>query len=241
MGQHPGLHGCEDAEASTVVDFHDAAPGTLSWLREGDARDWDGSILVTDGMTEFIGRQPTSRRSAVIVCDNPRLAFMKIVTAFFEHQVHQGCIPNIHPTADIHRTAVIGASGQGYEWDGAAGCYIAMPHIAGVVIGQDVVVGPQSTVMRGVLRDTRIGRGTKIGNGVNIGHSVSVGEHCLIVAHASLGGSARIGNHVTIYQGAMIERRVRIGDDAVVGMGAVVLSDIPQGETWVGVPARKLR
>jgi acetyltransferase-like isoleucine patch superfamily enzyme len=39
----------------------------------------------------------------------------------------------------------------------------------------------------------------------------------------------------------MIRENVRIGAGAVIGMGAVVLADVPDGQTWVGSPARKLR
>jgi serine acetyltransferase len=39
----------------------------------------------------------------------------------------------------------------------------------------------------------------------------------------------------------MVKENVVIGAGAVIGMGSVVLSDVPDGQTWVGVPARKLR
>jgi serine acetyltransferase len=38
----------------------------------------------------------------------------------------------------------------------------------------------------------------------------------------------------------MIKNKVKIGNNVTVGMGAVVLKDIPDGETWIGNPARKL-
>lgn len=231
--------GSPQATASRVVDLDDAEPDTLSWRRDWAPTGlWFGSILLAP---------PTGSAKiddgfqAIVFCDNPRLAFFKVVTQFFEHQWREGCIPVVAPSTNIHRTAVIGEEGQGYEWDAHEGKHVSMPHLAGVVIGPDVTIGPHSTVKRGVLRDTHIGRGTKIGNGVNVGHGVAIGEHCIIVAHATIGGSTRIGNNVKIWQGAMIANNVRIGSDAVIGMGAVVLDDVPEGETWVGNPARKIR
>jgi UDP-3-O-[3-hydroxymyristoyl] glucosamine N-acyltransferase len=241
LGQRPAIFGSAEVKAAQVDDVRDAGHAALSWLRDGEAQQWHGAILLTGRATARPDKQAESETSAVIVCDNPRLAFMKVVKHFFEHQLRARCAPTVDASADVHRTAVIGAEGQGYEWDSEMTGYVSMPHLAGVVIGPDVYVGPHSTIMRGALRDTRIGRGTKIGNGVNVGHGVDIGEHCIIVAHATIGGSSKVGDRVTIWQGAMIANRVRIGDSAVIGMGAVVLNDVPAGETWVGNPARKLR
>jgi UDP-3-O-[3-hydroxymyristoyl] glucosamine N-acyltransferase len=239
IGQEPVALGNADAKVDHAADIEDSEPLALSWLRDGEHRaSWNASVLIAGKGGDGVGGSPDQ---AAILCNNPRLSFMKIITHFFEHQVRQRCVPNVAASADVHRTAVIGAEGQGYEWDNEAGLYVSMPHLAGVVIGPDVVIGPHSTIMRGVLKDTRIGRGTKIGNGVNIGHGVSIGEHCIIVAHATVGGSTRVGSGVTIWQGAMIANRLRIGDGATIGMGAVVLNDVPEGETWVGNPARKIR
>lgn len=231
--------GSPQATASRVVDIDDAELGTLSWIRGGTATGrWYGTIMLAPA----VGSWPIDNKSqAVIFCDNPRLAFMKVVPKFFEQQIRQTYVPIVGDGADVHHTAVIGAEGQGYEWDIHEGKHVSMPHLAGVVIGPDVTIGPHCTVMRGVLRDTHIGKGTKIGNGVNVGHGVLIGEHCIIVAHATIGGSVRIGNHVTIWQGAMIANGVHIGSDAVIGMGAVVLESVPNSETHVGNPAHKLR
>jgi UDP-3-O-[3-hydroxymyristoyl] glucosamine N-acyltransferase len=93
---------------------------------------------------------------------------------------------------------------------------------------------------RGTLGDTIIGARTKIDNLVHIAHNARIGEDCMIVAQAGIGGSAVIGNGVFIGFGAKIKNKVTIGDGAVIGMGAVVICDVPAGETWAGVPARKL-
>jgi serine acetyltransferase len=39
----------------------------------------------------------------------------------------------------------------------------------------------------------------------------------------------------------MVRENLTIGAGAVIGMGSVVLADVPDGQTWAGVPARKLR
>lgn len=49
-----------------------------------------------------------------------------------------------------------------------------------------------------------------------------------------------VGDDAVIGMGALIGAGVRVGARAIIGMGAVVLQDVPEGETWVGNPARKV-
>jgi UDP-3-O-[3-hydroxymyristoyl] glucosamine N-acyltransferase len=135
---------------------------------------------------------------------------------------------------------VIGFEGFGYEWDGER--LVKMPHRGDVIIGKDVEIGSNTCIDRATLEGeaTVIGDGTKIDNLVHIAHNVKIGKHCLIVAGSVIGGSVVIGDRCYIGIGAMIKQKVKIGNDVTVGMGAVVLRDIPDGETWVGNPAKKL-
>ena len=54
-------------------------------------------------------------------------------------------------------------------------------------------------------------------------------------ADVKIGNNVWIGCHVTILPGVTIE------DHAIIGAGAVVTRDVPSGETWVGVPAKKIK
>jgi acetyltransferase-like isoleucine patch superfamily enzyme len=58
---------------------------------------------------------------------------------------------------------------------------------------------------------------------------------------ASLGGAVRVGESAYLGQGSSVRENVTIGAGAIVGMGAVVLHDVPAGEIWAGVPAKKIR
>lgn len=83
-------------------------------------------------------------------------------------------------------------------------------------------------------------------NGVVIHARATVGVNCLILQQVTLGtdrsgGVPKIGGHVDIGAGAKILGNVTIGDHAAVGANAVVLCDVPEGCTAVGVPARILR
>lgn len=139
----------------------------------------------------------------------------------------------------IHSGTTIGADGYGYVFDGKE--HVKIPQIGSVEIGDDVEIGANTTIDRGALGTTRIGKGTRIDNQVQIAHNVEIGEHCLIVAQVGIAGSTKLGNFVTIAGQAGLTHHVSIGDGAVIGGGAAVINDIPAGEKWWGIPAQPQR
>ena len=128
--------------------------------------------------------------------------------------------------------------GPGFGWYGKPPR--RFPHIGGIVFGEGVEVGANSTIDRGSLGDTIIGDNVKIDNGVHVGHNARVGARSLLTAHCVVGGSAEIGEDCWIGLGAQIKNQIRIGSGVTVGMGAIVLRDVPHGQTVVGNPARVL-
>lgn len=85
------------------------------------------------------------------------------------------------------------------------------------------------------------------GMGVVIGETAEVGEDVVIYHGTTLGGVSlnkgkrhpTVGNRVTIGAGAKVLGPITLGDDALVGANAVVVKDIPNATTAVGVPARQ--
>lgn len=75
-------------------------------------------------------------------------------------------------------------------------------------------------------------------NGVVIHPAASIGPNCLIFQQVTIVEGVKIGGHVDIGAGAKIIRAVSIGDHAQIGANAVVLCDLPDGATAVGVPAK---
>lgn len=75
-------------------------------------------------------------------------------------------------------------------------------------------------------------------NGVVIHPDVEIGVNCLILQQVTIVKGVKIGGHVDIHAGAKVIRSVTIGDHAKIGANAVVLTDVPEGATAVGVPAR---
>ncbi|PSF38918.1 serine acetyltransferase [Aphanothece hegewaldii CCALA 016] len=74
--------------------------------------------------------------------------------------------------------------------------------------------------------------------GIVIHPSAVIGPNCLILQQVTIVGNVQIGGHVDIGAGAKIIRPVKIGNHAKIGANAVVLSDVPDGATAVGIPAK---
>ncbi|MGQ0568922.1 MAG: UDP-3-O-(3-hydroxymyristoyl)glucosamine N-acyltransferase [Armatimonadota bacterium] len=139
----------------------------------------------------------------------------------------------------IHSGAVIGSDGFGYATED--GVHLKIAHLGRVVIEDDVEIGANTTVDRGTLGETRIGRGTKIDNLVQVAHNVTIGERVIIVAFVGVAGSVTIGD------GALLAGQSGVGDHLAVGAGARVMGragvtkDVRTGATVSGFPARDHR
>jgi UDP-3-O-[3-hydroxymyristoyl] glucosamine N-acyltransferase len=116
----------------------------------------------------------------------------------------------------VHPGAVLGADGFGYVRDNATGRYTQFPQQGTLLIEDDVEIGANSTVDRGALEQTRIGRGTKIDNLVHVGHNCVIGEDVILVALTGISGSSTVGDQ------AIIAGQVGIGDHAHVGAGVIL-------------------
>ncbi|HTV42186.1 MAG TPA: UDP-3-O-(3-hydroxymyristoyl)glucosamine N-acyltransferase [Candidatus Sulfotelmatobacter sp.] len=139
----------------------------------------------------------------------------------------------------IHANSVIGSDGFGYVQDGSV--HRKVPQIGNVVIGDDVEIGAGVTIDRGALGPTVVGKGTKIDNLVQIGHNVQVGEGCLLVAQVGIAGSAKLGNYVVLAGQVGVAGHLKIGNQVIVGAKSGVMHDIPDGQTWLWIPAQPAR
>jgi UDP-3-O-[3-hydroxymyristoyl] glucosamine N-acyltransferase len=137
----------------------------------------------------------------------------------------------------VHPGAVIGADGFGYLGDGAGGL-AKFPQIGRVRVGDDVEIGACTTVDRGSLGETRIGRGSKIDNQVQIGHNCVLGEQVIIAAQVGLAGSTVVEDGAVILGQAGVVGHCRIGAGAVVAPQTGVHRDVPPGARVMGSPER---
>ena len=135
----------------------------------------------------------------------------------------------------VHANAVLGADGLGYRFQ--TGEFRKLPHYGRVVLEDDVEIGASTTIDRGMIEDTVIGRGTKIDNQVMIGHNCQVGQHNIIVSQVGLAGSVTTGDYCRFGGQVGIADHVQIGAKSSLVAQAGVFRDIPAGETMGGSPA----
>ena len=216
-------------------------------------------------------RRPPEIHSSVVIADSANIALEVFVGAFVSigenseigsgTQIRAGaqigddvtigndCI--IHPNVFIengvtigdrviiHAGVVIGSDGFGYV-RGDMG-YHKFPQIGSVIIEDDIEIGANTTIDRGALGRTRIGKGTKLDNMVHVGHNCDIGERVVIAAQTGISGS------VTIEDDCVIGGQVGFGDHIHVQSGAVIGSKagilpgkIVRPGVWWGIPIQPL-
>ena len=104
------------------------------------------------------------------------------------------------------------------------------------MLGRGAFVGPAAVVNA----RARIGRGAIVNSGAVIEHDCVLGAFCHVAPGAALGGRAGVGRDALVGLNASVLPGVQIGEAATVGAGAVAVSDVADGATAIGVPARTL-
>lgn len=110
-----------------------------------------------------------------------------------------------------------------------------------VRIEDDVYVGANTTINKGVSGETVIGEGTKIDCLVHIGHGVVIGKQCIIAGQVGISGKAVIGDHCVIYGQAGIAPGVTIGDHTLIHPQSGVSGDLAGNKSYFGSPAVEAR
>ncbi|PYI68366.1 acetyltransferase [Arthrobacter livingstonensis] len=108
------------------------------------------------------------------------------------------------------------------------------------VVSDSSVIGLGSILLANVVltAGVRLGEHVVAMPQVTFTHDNQVADFATLTAGVSLGGGVRIGRGAYLGMNASVREECSIGAGATVGMGAAVVQDVPDGETWVGVPAR---
>jgi UDP-3-O-[3-hydroxymyristoyl] glucosamine N-acyltransferase len=138
----------------------------------------------------------------------------------------------------VHSGAVIGADGFGFAPD--HGTWQKIPQVGGVVIGDDVEIGANTTIDRGAIEDTVIEDGVKLDNLVQIAHNVRVGAHTIMAAMSGAAGSTKIGKRCMIGGGTVMINSLTICDDVMFTFHSVVTRSVDKPGTYSGhLPAEE--
>jgi UDP-3-O-[3-hydroxymyristoyl] glucosamine N-acyltransferase len=118
---------------------------------------------------------------------------------------------------------------------------IRYPHIGIVVINENCEIGCGSTIDRGSLSNTIIGKNTYLDNQVHIAHNNKIGDNCIIAGQVGFAGSSTLGNNVMIGGQAGVSGHLKVGNNVQIGGGSGVINDIPDNTKVMGYPAKNLR
>lgn len=144
---------------------------------------------------------------------------------------------DIGDRVQIHPGARIGTRGFGFAMDPRG--HVELPQLGRVVIGNDVEIGANTTIDRGMGPDTVIGDGCKIDNLVQIGHNVRLGRNCVLAGQTGIAGSAVLEDFVIAAAKVGIAGHLTVGAGTRIAAMSGVTKSIPAGSTVAGVPASK--
>ncbi len=186
------------------------------------------NAVIADNVT--LGDGVIIGAGAVVGCNctvGARTKLYANVTIYHGISIGEDCI--------LHSGCVIGADGFGYAPSQSG--WVKIHQLGGVIIGNRVEIGANTTIDRGALDNTCIDDGVIIDNLVQIGHNVRLGKHTAIAAHTAIAGSTQIGDSCTIAGAVAIAGHINLADKVhITGMSMVSGSITEAGSYSSGVP-----
>ena len=134
---------------------------------------------------------------------------------------------------------VIGKKGFGFF--PVNGNNLRFPQIGIVLIDDNTEIGCGSTIDRGSISNTVIGKNTYLDNQIHIAHNVKIGNNCIIAGQVGFAGSSNLGDNVMIGGQAGISGHLKIGNNIKIGGGSGVIKDIQDNSKVMGYPAKDLK
>ena len=118
---------------------------------------------------------------------------------------------------------------------------LRFPHIGLVVIEENCEIGCGSTIDRGSMSNTVIGKNTFLDNQIHIAHNVKIGKNSIIAGQVGIAGSTIIANNVRIGGQAGISGHLKIGNNVEIAGGSGVIKNVPDNAKIMGYPAKNIR
>ena len=189
------------------------------------------AIIETDsiGTGVYVGHHTYISKEAVI---GDHVTIMHNVTIEGRVVIGSGTV--------IESGTVIGSDGFGYMLN-EEGKYEAVPHYAGVMIGKNVRIGANNSIMRGCLSDTVIEDDVKTADNVCISHNDCIRQGAMITSGTVISGSSSVGAGTWVAPNVTVNNAVNIGDHAYIGISSVVVKDVGDNMQVLGYPAKPMR
>lgn len=170
---------------------------------------------------------------------------------FVGHDVKIGKNCLIHANVSIANGSVIGDNviihsgtvlgGDAFYYKKRETGFDKLKSVGNVVLEDNVEIGANCTIDRGVTASTTIGEGTKIDNMVQIGHDTIIGKRCLIASQCGVAGCTVVGDDVTLWGQVGVKSGISIGDKAVVMAQSGVGGNLEGGKSYFGSPAEDVK
>lgn len=170
---------------------------------------------------------------------------------FVGNHVHIGenCI--IHPNVSIYDNCIIGDNvtihsgtilgADAFYYKKRSEGYDKLLSGGRVILEDNVDIGANCTIDRGVTGDTTIKEGAKLDNQIQIGHDTVIGRKCLIASHTGIAGCVVVEDEVTLWGQVGVISGITIGKGAVVYAQSGVGRSLEGGKTYFGSPAEEAR
>jgi UDP-3-O-[3-hydroxymyristoyl] glucosamine N-acyltransferase len=218
------------------------------------------------GKTLLLTDQPFEAYLKIVNNFNPFVAATKMISdtatigentivmpnVFIGNNVVIGNNSIIHPNVSIYDNCIIGSNVVVHSGTviGSDAFYFntkknhdvwfkKMQSCGRVIIEDDVEIGANCTIDRGVSADTKVGQGSKLDNLVHLGHEVVIGKNCLLAAQVAIAGAVIVGNGVTIWGQVGISKTLSIGDNAVIMAQSGVPGDLEANKVYWGSPTQE--
>lgn len=144
------------------------------------------------------------------------------------------CPCQIGDNCEIHSNAVIGTDVEGFYYENDVP--IKETHYCGVIIGDNVEIGANTTIARGLLTDTRIGNNVKIWDLCHIGHNSQIEDNCLIIVGSYICGSAVVKKNSYLAPATVVLNQVTVGENVTIGVNSVAMNNIQDNAKIMGTP-----
>ncbi len=155
----------------------------------------------------------------------------------------------IHPNVSIYDNSIIGNNvtihantvigSDAFYYQKRPDAYVKLKSCGRAIIEDNVDIGSNCSIDKGVSGDTIIGKGTKIDNLVQIAHDTVVGKNCLFASQVGIAGCVIIEDNVILWGQVGIQKDLTIGKGAVILGQSGVPKSLEGNKVYFGSPVQE--